>query len=112
MIPTPKPSEKPNLLREDSSTTQLSIKKIQFKSQLTALYMVSKTYRVQQKPTCHNDHYNSYALKQLAPLEHWTASTQIIFSLQKNFQRPSILELHTDHTIPNFESANIKRVNH
>ena len=73
--------------------------------------MVSTPYNIQLKPNRYIDHYISYASKQLAPSEYWTASNQNIFILQMIFLPPSIFDLHTvDFQI--CETKNVFMVRH
>ena len=112
MPPTPRPSSKPDLNRNDSLTSQLSSEKIQFKPQLISPYMVSTPYKCQLNPNLYNDHYILSASKQLAPYEFWTANLQKDFSLQRIFLRLSVFDLHTDDSITKFQSVDGKRVLH
>ena len=67
MPPTPRPSSKPDLQRNDSLTPQLSSEKFQFKPQLISPYMVSTLYKGQLNPNLYNDQDILSAFKQLAP---------------------------------------------
>ena len=108
MLRTLKSSSKLDLHRNGSLTPQLLTEKLEFQPQLTwmtSLYMVWKTYKFQFYPNCNNDHYISYGSKELASYVCWTANVQKIFTLQTNLLERSVFDLHTDDSIPNFQSA-------
>ena len=67
MPPNLKPSSKPDLIRDDSLTSQLSTENSQYKPQLTSLYIVSTPYNFQLNPNRFDDHYTSYLSQQIAP---------------------------------------------
>ena len=67
--------------------------------------MVSTPFNFQLTRNHFNDQYISYASKQLAPYEYWTASNQKSFSLQLNFVRNFVFDLHANDSNPNFKSV-------
>ena len=56
-----KPSQKPDLDRDDPLTSQMSPGELWCKSQSALLYMVSTLYKFQLNPNRYNRHYVSYA---------------------------------------------------
>ena len=112
MPPNLKPPQKPDLHRDDPLMKSLSTEKFQFKPQLTSLYMIPTSYKFAIPANRQNDHFVSYASRQLLPYDYWTANQQKLFTLQFNLLRPSVFDLHTDDSNSNFHSANKKRVHH
>ena len=110
MPPTLKSSSKTDLDRDDSLTSQLSTENFQFKPKLTPLYMVSTPYKFQLKPNRYNDHYISYASKQLALYDYLTTKIQKIFTVQVIHLRPSMFDLHNDDSNSSFQSVYKKRI--
>ena len=102
---TLKPSSKPDLQRHDSSTSQLSTEKIQFKSQLTSINKLSTPFNFQLKPSCYIDQYISSASKQLAPYAYRTAKIQKKIFCANGFSRLSVPNLQADDSNPNFQSV-------
>ena len=101
---------KPDLRRDDCSTSQLSPEKYQFFSELTSLYMISTPYNSQPNLNLYNGQFISYTSQQLAPYEYCTANFQINFTLQMTFLRPTPIDLHTDDSNPNLQHVIKKRV--
>ena len=64
MPPTLELSLKPDLIRDDSLTSQLSAKMFQLKSQINSLYMVPTLNKFQLNPHRIHDHYISDVSKQ------------------------------------------------
>ena len=112
MPPNLKPPQKPDLHRDDNLVKSLSTEKFQFKPQLTSLYMIPTTYKFSIAVNRQNDHFISYASRQLFPYDYWITNQQKLFTLQFNLLRPSVFDLHTDDSNSNFHSANKKRVHH
>ena len=110
--PILKLSLEPNLHLFDSLTSQLSTKKLHFKSQLASLYTVSKPYKIQLNPNRYNDHYISYASKFPTPYGYWTSNIEKIFTLQMKFLRPSAFNSRSEDSNPISQSLNQKRVHH
>ena len=105
MLRTLKSSSKLDLHRNGSLTPQLLTEKLEFQPQLTSFYMVSKPYKFQFYPNCNNDHYILYASVEIAAYVCWTANVQKIFNLQTILLERSVFDLHTDDSIPNFQSS-------
>ena len=58
--PTLRQSSKPDLIRDDSLTSELSTEKFQFKAQLTSHHMVPTPYKTQINLNRYNANYLSY----------------------------------------------------
>ena len=113
MFPTLKLSSKPNLHRDDSLTFQLPSEKFQFEPQLTSLYTVSTPFNFQLNSNRRMiNNYISYASNKLSPYEYWTSNNQKNFTVQMNFLRQSVFDLHTDDSKQNFQTVKKKRVHH
>ena len=95
MPPTLKPSAKLGLPWVDSLTLLVSTDKFLFKTQLTWLFTVSKSYKSKFNQNRYIDHYISYASRQLAPHEYWTANNKKNFFLPMSSLRPSVFDLHS-----------------
>ena len=67
MAPTLEPPSKTGLYRDNCLISQLSFDKLQFKSHITTLYMVSTPYNFHLNPNRYNDLHIRYASKQLDP---------------------------------------------
>ena len=72
--------------------------------------MVSTQGNIHLYPNYCNDHYISYASKQIAAYEYWTANNLKISIVQKIFSRPCIFDLQADDSNPNFQSVKKYRV--
>ena len=92
---TLQPPSKPDLHRDSSLTSQLSSESFLFKSQSTSPYMLSTPYKYQLNPSWYNYLYILNASKQLAHADYCIIFNQKIFTLQMNFLRPSVFDLHT-----------------
>ena len=82
MPPTLKPTSKPDLQRQDSKKSQLSTEKVQFKSQLMSLSVVSSLCKLHMNANPYHDQYIKFAFKHTAPLNTWYLQTKKIFTLQ------------------------------
>ena len=108
MPPTLKLSPGPDLHTDFSLTAQLSSEKFPFKRQLTSLYVVSTPCKFQLNPNRSKNQHIFYASEEIAPFGYWTANNQKVFTLQMNFLRASVFDLHTDYSKTNFQSVKKK----
>ena len=106
LLPTLNLSKNLDLHRDYSLKSQFTTEKLQFQSQMFSLNMVSTSYRIQFSPIRYKGQYNLYASQQLVPCVIKTTDNQKFFILQMNFLRPSVFDLYTDVSKPNFQSVN------
>ena len=98
--------------RDDHLIDILSTGTFNFKSNLTSLYMIPTDYKFHVKDDRSKEYYTSVASKLIRPYEYWLQNRIKIFSLQFNFLRPSINDMHYEETDPNFLPLNTKKQHH
>ena len=72
----------------------------QFKSNLIALYLTPTPYKFRLPTNRADDHYVSYASRQLSQMTFWQSKRIRFFTLQFNFLKPTSFDLSTDISDP------------
>ena len=101
-----------NPTRDEHLIDILSTPTFNFKANLTSLYMIPTDYKFQIRDDRSQEYFTSVASKLIAPYNYWLQNKTKIFSLQFNFLRPSINDMHYEETDPNFLPLNTKKQHH